>query len=86
MIYFLCRLFPSTFDMEFPIVSSLSNWVLIGLNWYLLVYFSTDRFRWVLIDTYMGGLALMVISPKTWEFFPFFMSTFGDYSTTFEVF
>ena len=26
---------------------------------------------------YMGGLALMVISQKKWEFFPFFMSTLG---------
>ena len=26
---------------------------------------------------YMGGLALMVISPKNWEFSPFCVSTFG---------
>ena len=30
-----------------------------------------------LIGIYIGGLAWMVISPKYWEFLPFFMSTLG---------
>ena len=29
------------------------------------------------IFMYMGGVALMVISPKIWEFLSFFMSTLG---------
>ena len=31
----------------------------------------------IYISIYMGGLALMVISPKKWECFPFFMSQLG---------
>ena len=30
------------------------------------------------IYIYMGGLALMVISPKKWEFSTYFMSTLGN--------
>ena len=28
-------------------------------------------------NEYMGGIALMVISPKKWEFLPFFISKLG---------
>jgi hypothetical protein len=36
--------------------------------------------------SHMGGLALMVISPKKMEIFPLLNVHMGDYSTTFEVF
>ena len=41
------------------------------------------QYFWV---CYMGGLALMVNSPKKWEFPPLLYVHIGDYSTTFEVF
>ena len=56
------------------------NWTYIvnigqrnGNNLYLFPFIDNLN----LLEMYMGGLALMVISTKKWEFSPFFMSTFG---------
>ena len=53
----------------------ISDWVRwISESFGLIQVLETDQ---SLGYQYMGGLALMVISPKNWELLPFFMSTLG---------
>ena len=42
-----------------------------------LMFFLQSMGTVVTCHSYMGGLASMVISPKNWEFLPFFVSTLG---------
>ena len=50
------------------------------MGWLKLTYvwggpFKKHIYGVVQLKAYMGGLALMIISQKNWEFLPFFMST-----------
>ena len=52
---------------------------------YIYLYIHIYIFMYMYLNMYMGGLALMVISPKL-EIFTLLYVHIVDYSTTFEVF
>ena len=56
-------------------VMMMMTWLVLRLM--MLTVLMTVQIILIMISIYMGGLALMVISSKIWEFSPFFMSTSG---------